>query len=151
MMISGGPKKSLPLQWRHPEQRLYNAIQMPIVADRSKLSSAETALRCMQAQGLWNGSFNGRESSLQQLAPFVGKLKTGIVHGLIKHFSHPGDWICDPFSGCGVVPFESVLLGRKAKANDLSPYAVCVTRGKLSAPLTVEQAESRCEKLIKYV
>ena len=105
----------------------------------------------MQAQGLWNGSFTGRESSLQQLAPFVGKLKTGIVHSLIDQFSRPGDWVCDPFSGCGVVPFEAVLLGRRARANDLSPYAVCVTRGKLSAPTTFEEADSRCGELIEYV
>lgn len=114
-------------------------------------NSAETALKRMQAQGLWNGSFNGRESSLQQLAPFVGKLKTGIVHSLIEHFSRQGDWVLDPFSGCGVVPFEALLLGRKAKANDLSPYAVCLTSGKLSAPATIDQAESRCEQLIDYV
>jgi hypothetical protein len=116
-----------------------------------KHRSAEAALKRMQAQGLWNGSFNGRESTLQQLAPFVGKLKTGIVHSLIEHFSGRGDWVCDPFSGCGVVPFESVRLGRKAKANDLSPYAVCVTRGKLSAPRTLELAELRCEQLIDHV
>ena len=105
----------------------------------------------MQGEGRWNGSFNGRESSLQQLAPFVGKLKTGIVNNLIENFSRRGDWVCDPFAGCGVVPLESVLLGRKTKANDLSPYAVCVTRGKLSAPPTIEKAESRCEDLLEYV
>lgn len=121
------------------------------VAGHSKVSLAEAALIRMQAQGLWNGSFNGRESSLHQLAPFVGKLKTGIVSSMVQNFSRPGDWVCDPFSGCGVVSLESVLLGRKARANDLSPYAVCVTRGKLSAPPTVEQAESRCEELIEYV
>ena len=75
----------------------------------------ETALRHMQAQGVWNGSFNGRESTLQQLAPFVGKLKTGMVNTLIEHFSRPGDWVCDPFSGCGVVPLEAVLLGGRQK------------------------------------
>lgn len=105
----------------------------------------------MQAQGVWNGCFNGRESTLQQLAPFIGKLKTGMVNTLIEHFSCPGDWVCDPFSGCGVVPLEALLLGRKAKANDLSPYAICVTRGKLDAPQSLAEAESRCEKLIKYV
>jgi hypothetical protein len=121
------------------------------ITDHAKRRSTEAILKRMQAQGLWNGSFNGRESTLQQLAPFVGKLKTGIVHSLIEHFSRRGDWVCDPFSGCGVVPFEAVRLGRKARANDLSPYAVCVTRGKLSAPPTVELAESRCEELVEYV
>jgi DNA methylase len=119
--------------------------------DGSKRRSAEAALKRMQAHGLWNGSFNGRESTLQQLAPFVGKLKTGIVYSLIEFFSRRGDWVCDPFSGCGVVPFEAMRLGRKAKANDLSPYAVCVTRGKLSAPPTMEMAESRCDELIGFV
>ena len=114
-------------------------------------SRVETALRNMQAQGVWNGSFNGRESTLQQLAPFVGKLKTGMVNTLIEHFSRPGDWVCDPLSGCGSVPLEAVLLGRKAKANDLSPYALCVTRGKLDAPPTVAEAETRCSKLLEYV
>ena len=114
-------------------------------------SRVETALRNMQAQGVWNGSFNGRESTLQQLAPFVGKLKTGMANTLIEHFSRPGDWVCDPLSGCGSVPLEAVLLGRKAKANDLSPYALCVTRGKLDAPPTLAEAESRCTKLLEYV
>jgi D12 class N6 adenine-specific DNA methyltransferase len=113
--------------------------------------SSERALRKMQAAGLWNGCFNGRESSIQQLAPFVGKLKTGIVHSLIDHFSREGDWVCDPFSGCGVVPLEAVLLGRKALANDLSPYAICLTLGKLGAPRTLERAEARCEELIRHV
>lgn len=113
--------------------------------------STEAALKKMQARGLWNGSFNGRENTLQQLAPFVGKLKTGIVHALIKHFSRKGEWVCDPFSGCGVVPLESLLLGRRAKANDLSPYAVCLTRGKLDAPHTLRLAEARCENLLRYV
>ncbi|HEV2223721.1 MAG TPA: hypothetical protein VGR84_12035 [Candidatus Acidoferrales bacterium] len=113
--------------------------------------STEAALKKMQARGLWNGSFNGRENTLQQLAPFVGKLKTGIVHALIKHFSRKGEWVCDPFSGCGVVPLESLLLGRRAKANDLSPYAVCLTRGKLDAPRTLRLAEARCENLLRYV
>lgn len=142
----------------HPHKRWRPVRYGPIIGQptmrlsaQPKRGLAETALKRMQAQGLWNGSFNGRESTLQQLAPFVGKLKSGIVHSLIEHFSQRGDWVCDPYSGCGVVPFEALRLGRKAKANDLSPYAACVTRGKLSAPVTLELAESRCEKLIEYV
>jgi DNA modification methylase len=105
----------------------------------------------MQARHLWNGSFNGRESSLQQLSPFIGKLKTGMVRSLIEHFSRPNDWICDPFSGCGVVPFEALLLGRRARANDLSPYSICLTLGKLGAPAALEEAENRCELLLEHV
>jgi hypothetical protein len=137
--------------WRRQWVFLYNSVQMAVIAETSRLSPIEVTLRRMQTEGRWNGSFNGRESSLQQLAPFVGKLKTGIVNNLIETFSRRGDWICDPFSGCGVVPLESVLLGRKAKANDLSPYAICLTRGKLSAPPTIEKAESRCEDLLECV
>src|SRR5438270_8511863 len=83
---------------------------------------------------LWHGSFNGRESTLQQLSPYVGKLKSGMVHILIQRYSKPGDVVLDPFSGSGVVPLEAVLAGREAWANDLSTYAYVLTRGKLETP-----------------
>lgn len=105
----------------------------------------------MQARGLWNGSFNGRECTLQQLSPYIGKLKSGIVRSLITHFTRPGEWVCDPFSGSGVVPLEALLLGRKALANDLSIYASCLTKGKLSAPATLDDAKRRAEPMIRYV
>ena len=37
---------------------------------------------------LWHGSFNGRESTLQQLAPYVGKLKSGIAQGISRPLLH---------------------------------------------------------------
>jgi len=82
----------------------------------------------------WHGSFNAKESSLQQLSPYVGKLKSGMVRVLLSLYSKPEDIILDPFSGSGVVPLEAVLASRKAFANDLSPYAYTLTRGKLEAP-----------------
>jgi 16S rRNA G966 N2-methylase RsmD len=83
---------------------------------------------------LWHGSFNGRESTLQQLAPYVGKLKSGMARVLIGLYSMLGDVVLDPFSGSGVVPLEAALAGRYAWANDLSPYAYALTRGKLETP-----------------
>src|SRR6476660_3881071 len=80
---------------------------------------------------LWHGSFNGRESTLQQLSPYVGKMKSAMARVLINLYSKPGDIVLDPFSGSGVVPLEAVLAGRSAWANDLSPYAYVLTRGKL--------------------
>lgn len=95
---------------------------------------------------LWHGSFNGRESTLQQLSPYVGKVKSGMARVLVELYSKQGDTVLDPFSGSGVVPLEAALLGRCAWANDLSPYAYVVTRGKLEAPshlgIAIQQTES---------
>jgi hypothetical protein len=100
---------------------------------------------------LWHGSFNAKESSLQQLSPYVGKLKSGMVQVLIGIYSRPGDWILDPFSGSGVVALESVLANRVALANDLSPYAYTLTRGKLEAPHDLETALQQAEELVAIV
>jgi hypothetical protein len=100
---------------------------------------------------LWHGSFNGRESSLQQLSPYVGKMKSGMAKALITLYSQPGDTVLDPFCGSGVVPLEAVLQGRGALANDLSPYAYTVTRGKLEAPGSQREALDRTETLAELV
>ncbi|MDP3181719.1 MAG: DNA methyltransferase [Desulfobaccales bacterium] len=89
---------------------------------------------------LWRGSFSGRESTLQQLSPYVGKMKSGMARALIKIFTEPNDIILDPFSGSGVVPLEALLANRIAFANDLSPYAYVLTRGKLEAPASEKVA-----------
>ncbi len=96
---------------------------------------------------LWRGSFNARENSLHQLSPYVGKLKSGMVRVLVGMYSAPGELVLDPFCGSGVVPLESLILGRRALANDLSIYAYALTKGKLSAPLTVNEALARAMKL----
>lgn len=100
---------------------------------------------------LWTGSFNGKESSLHQLAPYVGKLKTGMVRVLIHRYSKRGDTVLDPFSGSGVVPLESLLLGRRAIANDLNPYAYVLTMGKLSAPASKQEALRQAEQALKRI
>jgi DNA modification methylase len=65
----------------------------------------------------WRGSFNSRESTLQQLSPYVGKMKSGMARTLVNLYSQEGDVILDPFSGSGVVPLEAVLAERIACAN----------------------------------
>lgn len=100
---------------------------------------------------LWNGSFNGKESTLQQLSPYVGKLKSGMVKVLISLYSKPGDIVLDPFCGSGVVPFEAILKRRVAFANDLSPYAYILTCGKLEAPSTEKIAVSNALDFIENV
>ena len=99
----------------------------------------------------WHGSFNSKESSLQQLSPYVGKLKSGMVKVLLNLYSKPGDWVLDPFSGSGVVPLEAVLSNRKTIANDLSPYAYVLTRGKLETPGSEKQVVDKALQLLDTV
>jgi len=100
---------------------------------------------------LWHGSFNGRESTLQQLSPYIGKMKSGMAEALINLYSDQGDIVLDPFSGSGVVPLQAVLAGRSAWANDLNPYAFVLTRGKLEAPPNREEALRRAEVLLSMI
>src|SRR6266404_4243307 len=100
------------------------------------------------SNALWEGCFNGRESSMHQLAPYVGKMKSGMARALIEEFSREGDVVLDPFCGSGVVPYEALLAGRHAVGNDLNPYAYVLTKGKLSAPLNESEAVVRAEKAL---
>jgi SAM-dependent methyltransferase len=100
---------------------------------------------------LWHGSFNSRESTLQQLSPYVGKMKSGMARVLVNLYSRPGDTVLDPFSGSGVVSLEAALTGRRAWANDLSPYAYVLTRGKLETPGSRKVAIERAKALIDVV
>jgi len=100
---------------------------------------------------LCHGSFNGRESTLQQLSPYVGKMKSGMARVLIALYSKLGDTVLDPFTGSGIVPLEAALSGRCAWANDLSPYAYVLTRGKLEAPENERVAIQRAKSLLDAV
>lgn len=113
------------------------------------LTNLETDMRLDARQ--WHGSFNGRESTLQQLSPYVGKLKSGMVRVLVELYSKPGDTVLDPFCGSGVVPLEAALAGRRALANDLSIYAYTLTRGKLDAPGSEEKAFGRAKEILRRV
>ena len=115
-----------------------------------RMFDEEKTIRRLDAQ-LWHGSFNARESSLHQLSPYVGKLKSGMVRVLVSLYSKPGDSVLDPFSGSGVVPLEAVLAERVAFANDLSPYAYVLTRGKLDVPQSEAAALQRSETLVERV
>lgn len=118
---------------------------------RAREAFTQTSLALMKENGHWNGSFNGRESPLHQLAPYIGKLKSGMAHALLETFTKPKQWVCDPFAGSGVVPLEALLMKRRAVANDLSVYAYTMTLGKLTAEAELDSALKRSSKLIAYV
>lgn len=98
----------------------------------------------------WKRPPTDADSTLHQLAPYIGKLKAVIARDLILRFTEPKDFVLDCFSGSGTVPLESTLLGRNILAFDRSPYAVTLTRAKLEAPQSVEQAIQRVELRLRH-
>lgn len=100
---------------------------------------------------VWRPSSIGAECTFHQLAPYIGKLKSTVAHALIQHYSREGDSVLDPFCGSGVVPFEALRVGRGCVANDISPYAVVLTRGKMNPPPSVDAALAAVEPYLKAV
>jgi DNA modification methylase len=99
------------------------------LTDRDKLSISD-----------WEKSCTHTESTLHQLSPYIGKLKSSIAKDLILNYSQPGDLVADVFSGSGTVLLEAGSLGRRAFGIDISPYASLLSKAKLSAPDTLEEA-----------
>ena len=89
----------------------------------------------------WSGSALRAESTLHQLSPYIGKLKSSIAGSLVSQFTQAGDLIYDPFSGSGTVALEAWAAGRNVVANDLSPYAALLTRAKLFPYKSLEAAQ----------
>src|SRR5215469_17360039 len=95
----------------------------------------------------WEGSALKVETTLHQLSPYIGKLKSSIAASLVVQFTAQNDLIYDPFSGSGTVALEAWAAGRKIIANDLSPYAAVLTRAKLFPYDSLEDALEDMEEL----
>jgi len=86
-------------------------------------------------------------AGLNGIAPYIGRLRPEIAQFLVNRYTSPGDVIADPFSGSGCIPLMAAVMGRHVIASDMSPYAVLLTRAKLFAPPTIDQAMRRLAKL----
>ncbi len=56
------------------------------------------------------------------------------VERWIHELTQPGDTVLDPFCGRGTTPYQALLMGRQAVANDINPVAYCITRAKTNPP-----------------
>lgn len=79
----------------------------------------------------WAGSVCNNESTLHQLSPYIGKIKSSMAASVVSQFTNDGDLVYDPFSGSGTVALEAWVARRRVVANDLSPYAYLLTLAKL--------------------
>jgi hypothetical protein len=117
------------------------------------VSNSQRRARCIEhgcalAPPAWKCPATSSESTLHQLAPYIGKLKSTIARDLIDQYSKPGNLIVDPFSGSGTIPLEALLAGRRVIASDVSSYAATLTQAKLAAPPTLGDALATAERLL---
>lgn len=89
------------------------------------------------------------ESTLHQLAPYIGKIKSSIAGDLVEQYSKPGDLVVDPFAGAGTIPLEAALRGRHIFAGDISAYARILSQAKLAPPKSLKIALFSAEKALK--
>jgi len=83
-------------------------------------------------------SYKSREEGASRhfgFFPFFAKKQWPVVQEYIKHYTMPGDLVCDPFAGSGVTPVEALVLGRKAVAGDINPVARFITFMTAVAPV----------------
>lgn len=83
--------------------------------------------------------------------PFFAKKPWPVVQEYIKHYTHPGDLVCDPFAGSGVAPVEALVLGRRAVAGDINPVARFITRMTAIAPVDLEALRQAFDQLERDV
>ena len=89
------------------------------------------------------GSTVALDYTLQQLAPYIGRMKTSMARSLVLRHTNEEDLVVDPFCGSGVVALEAVAAGRGVVAGDWNPYAVLITQAKLFAPKSLARAKAQ--------
>ena len=94
----------------------------------------------------WHGSVLGSECTFHQIAPYIGKMKSSMAREIVEEFSSPGDLILDPFAGSGAIALEAVIAKRGIICNDINPYAIALTKAKIMAPATIDEALIRATK-----
>ena len=67
------------------------------------------------------------------LCPYFAMFPETFVEEWVGRLTKRGDLVVDPFCGRGTTPFQSLLMGRRAFAVDISPVAYCITHAKTNA------------------
>jgi len=64
---------------------------------------------------------------------YPAKFIPQIVSRLAEKYTREGDFIVDPFGGCGTTLVESKVMGRPSIAVDINPVAVLITKAKITS------------------
>ncbi|MBU4000393.1 site-specific DNA-methyltransferase, partial [Patescibacteria group bacterium] len=79
---------------------------------------------------------------------YPAKFIPQIVSRLAEKYTRVGDFIIDPFGGCGTTLVESKVMGRPSIAVDINPVAVLITKAKITAidPVKIEKEFTTFQK-----
>ncbi|KKP56330.1 MAG: methylase N-4/N-6 domain protein [Parcubacteria group bacterium GW2011_GWC1_34_10] len=77
---------------------------------------------------------------------YPAKFIPQIVSRLAEKYTKEGDFIVDPFGGCGTTLVESKVMGRPSIAVDINPVAVLITKAKIT-PIDPTKIETEFTKL----
>src|SRR6266516_5861435 len=114
----------------------------------NRLGEYNISYRFERAPTRWRDPCAHTESSLHQLSPYIGKIKSSIAGDLVERYSVKNDLIVDPFAGAGTIPLEAVIRGRRAFGADISPYARILSMAKLSPPTSMNAAICAMEQAL---
>ncbi len=87
----------------------------------------------------------GKNSQAYRAHSYHTKVPPEAIERLIRHHTHEGQIVADPFCGSGMTGIASVLTGRHAVLSDLSPAAVHIARNYVTPcqPDAFEKAAAR--------
>ena len=82
---------------------------------------------------------------------YPAKFIPQIVSRLAEKYTRVGDFIVDPFGGCGTTLVESKVMGRPSIAVDINPVAVLITKAKITAidPVKIEKEFANFQKRLE--
>lgn len=74
-----------------------------------------------------------------QLFPFVGRKSKKIASEVIANLSQNDDFVCDPFSGSGMIPYATQLQNRRILANEYELYTNRMSNAAWRLPENIER------------
>ena len=71
---------------------------------------------------------------LHALCSYFAMFPEAFAEHWLAKLTRPGDLVLDPFCGRGTLPFQALLMGRRAIGCDTNPVAFCISKAKTNAP-----------------
>ena len=78
----------------------------------------------------WNFHDADTSEFLHSLHPYPAKFIHRIPRKAIETWTKPGEFVCDPFCGCGTALLEASLLGRPSVGVDNNAVAILISKAK---------------------